>query len=67
MNFSKFIRYDVGDGTRVKFWADVWCRDRPFKKVFPDLYNISRLRDASIFEVMFMQMREFLGTFSFIV
>ena len=52
LNFSKFIRYDVGDGTRVKFWDDVWCRDCPLKEVFPDLYNISRSRDASVSEVM---------------
>ena len=50
--FSKFIQYDVGDGTRVKFWDDVWCRDRPFKEVFPDLYNISRSRHALVSEVM---------------
>ena len=48
LNFSKFLWYDVGDGTRVKFWIDVWCRDRPLQKVFPDLYNISRTRDASV-------------------
>ena len=52
VNFSKFIRYDVGDGSRVKFWDDVWCRDCPLKEVFPDLYNISRSRDASVSEVM---------------
>ena len=51
-NFSKFIQYEVGDGTRVKFWDDVWCRDHPLKEAFPDLYNISRTRDASISEVM---------------
>ncbi|XP_050259853.1 uncharacterized protein LOC126704908 [Quercus robur] len=51
-NFSKFIQYEVGDGTRVKFWDDVWCRDHPLKEVFPDLYNISRTRDASISEFM---------------
>ncbi|XP_065628619.1 uncharacterized protein LOC136067152 [Quercus suber] len=50
--FSKFLWYDVGDGSCVKFWDDVWCRDRPLKGVFPDLYNISRTRDASVFEVM---------------
>ena len=30
----------------------MWCRDRPLKEVFPDLYNISRTRDASASEVM---------------
>ena len=52
MNFSKYIQYDVGNGTRVKFWNDVWCRDRPLKEAFPNLYNISRSRDASVSEVM---------------
>ena len=36
----------------MKFWDDVWCRDRPLKEAFPDLYNISRTRDALVFEVM---------------
>ena len=52
MNFSKFLRYDVGDGTRVKFWDDVWCRDCPLKEEFLDLFNTSRTREASAFEVI---------------
>ena len=51
-NFSKFIRYEVGDGTRVKFWDNVWRRDCPLKEAFLDLYNISRTRDASVSEVI---------------
>ena len=42
----------VDDGSRVKFWDDVWCRDRHLKEEFPDLYNISRTREASVSEVM---------------
>ena len=42
----------MGDGSRVKFWDDVWCRDRLLKEEFPDLYNISRTREASVSEVM---------------
>ena len=30
----------------------MWCRDHPLKEAFPDLYNISRSRDASVSEVM---------------
>ena len=52
LNFSKFLRYDVDDGTQVNFWDDVWCRDRPLKEAFPNLYNISKTRDASVSEVM---------------
>ena len=42
----------MGDGTRVKFWDDVWCRDRPLKEAFPNLYNMSWTRDVSVSEVM---------------
>jgi hypothetical protein len=24
-NFSKFLRYEVGDGSRIRFWHDLWC------------------------------------------
>ena len=48
LNFSKFLCYDVGDGTQVKFWDDKWCRDCPLNESFPDLYNISGTRDASV-------------------
>jgi len=23
--FSKFVRFEVGDGSKVSFWLDVWC------------------------------------------
>ena len=56
----------MGDGTRVKFWDDVWGRDRPLKEEFPNLYNISRTRKALSLRLCAMQMRDFLGTFSFV-
>ena len=52
LNFSKLLRYDVGDGTRVKFWQHVWCGDCTLKKAFPYLFCVSRARDSSVAEVM---------------
>lgn len=26
-SFSRHIQYDIGDGSRVKFWQDCWCGD----------------------------------------
>jgi hypothetical protein len=23
--FSRFIRFEVGDGSKIRFWLDVWC------------------------------------------
>ena len=42
LNFSNFLWYNVGDGTQVKFWEDIWCWGHPLKEAFPDLYNTSR-------------------------
>ena len=42
LDFSKFLWFDVGDGTRIKFWEDVWCRDCSLKEAFLELYSISR-------------------------
>ena len=50
--FSIFLRFDVGDGTSVKFWEDVWCRDCSLKEAFPELYSVSWARESSMSEVM---------------
>ena len=52
MSFSKLLLYDVGDGTRVKFWKHVWCGDRILQETFPELYCISRTKDSSVTEAM---------------
>ena len=52
MSFSKLLLYDVGDGTRVKFWKHVWCGDRTLQEAFPELYCISRTKDSSVAEIM---------------
>lgn len=40
--FSKFVKYEVGDGSKVNFWHDVWCGDSSLKISNPDLFNITR-------------------------
>ena len=45
LDFSKFLRFNVDDGTRIKFWEDVWCRDCSLKEAFPKLYTISQARE----------------------
>jgi hypothetical protein len=46
--FSRFLRYEVGDGSRTRFWHDLWCGDTVLKEVFPDLFGIARVKDASV-------------------
>ena len=52
LTFSKLLQYDVGDGTRVKFWKHVWCGDCTLKDTFLDLYCLSRARDSLVAKVM---------------
>ena len=52
LNFSKLLVYDVGDGTRVKFWKHVWCGDCTLQEAFPELYCLSRSKDSSVAEII---------------
>jgi len=40
---SSFIRFEVGDGVRTKFWHDLWCGDMILKEAFPVLFGIARV------------------------
>ena len=33
--FSAFIKYEVGCGTRIRFWLDVWCGELLLRAAFP--------------------------------
>jgi hypothetical protein len=46
--FSRMLKYEVGDGTRIRFWDDVWCIDSPLKSAYPELYRIARAKDAFV-------------------
>jgi hypothetical protein len=48
--FSRFSGFEVGDGARIKFWHDLWCRDSVLKEVFPALFGITLAKDASVAE-----------------
>jgi hypothetical protein len=48
--FSKGLRFEVGIGSKVRFWHDVWCSDQPLKHVFPSLFSIARYKEAWVKE-----------------
>lgn len=46
--FSKYIRFEIGMGDRVRFWTDQWCGDLPLHLSFPIVYGIAINREASV-------------------
>jgi len=43
-----YIRLILGNGSRIRFWDDVWCGELPLKEAFPVLYDIARDKDADV-------------------
>ena len=46
--FKSHIRFDPGEGTKIRFWDDVWFGDKPLKVAFLGLFNIASFKEASI-------------------
>jgi hypothetical protein len=50
--FLSLGKFELGDGSQVRFWADVWITPHPLKLIFPALYNIVRRKGASVRTVL---------------
>ena len=50
--FSQFIKFEVGDGSTIKFWADFWCGTGPLKQTYPELFRLAWNKDAFIGDYM---------------
>jgi hypothetical protein len=46
--FCSYTRLILGNGSRVRFWDDVWCGEVPLKDAFPVLYDIACDKDAHV-------------------
>jgi hypothetical protein len=53
--FANHVRYEVGDGSKVLFWHDVWCGEQPLKNLFPELFTIACDKDVWVAETMQVQ------------
>lgn len=46
--FSSHIKFDPGDGSKTRFWDNVWCGELSLNEAFPILYNIACVKDTPI-------------------
>ena len=53
--FSQHISYTVGDGSRLRFWHDMWCGDLPLRSQFPSLFQLARAPEASVADLCHFQ------------
>ena len=49
-------KFDLGDGSQVRFWEDSWIRLRPLKSRFPALNNIVWRKGTSIRTLLSMML-----------
>ena len=50
--FSSHTKFDLIDGSKVRFWDDLWCGEMSLKEAFPILYKIASVKDASMADNM---------------
>ena len=64
--FSQHISYTVGDGSRLRFWHDVWCGDLPLRSQFPSLFQFARLPEARVADLCHFQVSNCVWDIAFI-
>lgn len=46
--FSSYTRFELGDGSKVILWDDVWCVEMALKEAFSELYSIACVMEAYV-------------------
>jgi hypothetical protein len=47
-NFSKLVAFEVGDGSLIRFWDDLWCSEEPLKLAYPELFCIACVQEGPV-------------------
>lgn len=50
--FVRHIRFDIGDGSSVRFWKDKWCGDRELWRAFPTLFSLALEEDSLVSSIL---------------
>ena len=47
-NFSSYVRFEVGDGSKIRFWHGMWREDMALEEAFLDLFGIACAKEAFV-------------------
>jgi hypothetical protein len=47
-NFSSYVRFEVGDGFKIRFWHGMWREDMVLEEAFLDLFGIACAKEAFV-------------------
>jgi hypothetical protein len=50
--FSRSLKYEVGDGSKIRFWHDLWCGYQPLNVNFSEIISIARCKEAWVADHM---------------
>ena len=50
--FSKFNRFVVGDGERIRFWEDLWWEDQPLGVQYPRILRVVTDKNTPISSIL---------------
>ncbi|RVW19550.1 putative ribonuclease H protein [Vitis vinifera] len=51
-DFSKYTRFIVGDGERIRFWEDLWWGDQTLKDQYPRLFRVVMDKNIPISSIL---------------
>ena len=51
-DFLRFDRFNLGNGSQVRFWEDVWMDARALNDCFSNIYNIVRKKSTTVKTVL---------------
>jgi hypothetical protein len=64
-NFLKFVSFEVGDGSKIRFWHAVWWGEQPLEISYSNLFSIAHCTDMWVEDHMQFQMEGFNGILFF--
>jgi len=50
--FKSSLHFEVKNGSRARFWHEVWCKNQPLKIRFPYFFRMAHLKNAAVEDVV---------------